>query len=155
MRLWAARTTRKSPWSTQQEILYSNSRFFNRNSYESITGGGHKVLTYQTTRECLLGSLLNSIHIQRTKNKECPEEWVSGKVSRVCNPVTSLLKLHISQSSLKRWFRRAVEEFGKREAGTSVHYVLYSDIRVKLDIIKNLTSCFTFQNKASINEKNN
>lgn len=112
-----------------------------------------KVLTYQTTRDCLLGSLLNSVHIERTKIKECPSvqrERVAEEVSSVYNPVTSLQSLHILHTSYKSCSQYVSEELDKRGAGRSVLYVLYGHISVKLTLFKNVASFCTFQNKSSI-----
>lgn len=37
-----------------------------------LCSNGHKVLTYQSTRECLLGSFLNSVHMKLAKITQCP-----------------------------------------------------------------------------------
>lgn len=50
---------------------------------------GHKVLTYQSTRECRLGSLLNSVHMKLTKITQCPVVY-KAKINSIFKSIQAL-----------------------------------------------------------------
>lgn len=133
----------------------SNSRFSSSDSCECIPlKGGHQVLTYQTTRECLLGSLLNSNHIQRTGNKECPEKSVRKSIQRV-QAFYFAIKTPYFTVVFQEMFKRSCG--GVRQTRSSDVALIYFVQRVcfvKLASITNVTSVFKFQKKAFMDNKN-
>lgn len=49
---------------------------------DPLWSNGHKVVTYQSTRECLLGSPLNSAHMKLAKITQCPAVHKAGRTSK-------------------------------------------------------------------------